>query len=152
MSLHRLPALLLVGLAACGGAPNTLEGSVGESYSLDFSRVEIRKQDDFLLIEYLQDITGGTNKVCKIVVDTRGLTIKKDSTISGDLFLQVVEVSRVAAEGGDFPAVKSGKIHFDDFEFHDGGHIQGNFEVVFETNRTLSGNFDDSRIEAIDTT
>ncbi|MEK7703596.1 MAG: hypothetical protein AAB426_01445 [Myxococcota bacterium] len=145
-------ASLAMTAVACGGPASSLEGSIGESYPLAFDRVEIRRQDDFLLIEYLKDIAGGTNKICKIVVDTRDLNIKGDSNIRGPLFLDVVQVTRVAAQGGDFPAVKSGKIHFDTFQFRANGHIEGDFEVVFETDRTLSGNFDDTSVELVDTT
>lgn len=147
-----LLTLCLAWSAACGSGGNSLEGSIGESYPLVFDRVEIRKQDDFLLIEYVKDLAGGTNKVCKIVVDTRDLDIDDDSTLRGDLFLRVVQVTRVAAQGGDFPVVQNGKIHFDRFEFRSGGHIQGDFEVVFETERTLSGSFEDHAVEVVDTT
>ena len=61
--------LAMASVTACGEDDNLLEGSISEQFSLDFDRVRIRKQDFDLIIEYLKDITGGTDKVCKVVVD-----------------------------------------------------------------------------------
>jgi hypothetical protein len=137
----RLAAMLAVAaLAACGGG-NELSGSIEESFSLEFDRVRIRKQDQALLIEYLREVSGGTEKVCQVVVDTDGLSLASDSTIKGGTFLSRVQVNRVAS-GGTFPPVDEGQIDFDTYEFEDGGEMQGEFDVVFDGGRTLHGGFE----------
>ena len=127
--------------AACGGPENKLEGSIGESYSLAFQRVAIRQQGDYLLIEYQRDAAGGTEKVCKVVLDTRGATLKADSSVTGDDFLARVTVSRVALTGGDFPAVERGSLHFDKLVLQDRGPAEGSFDVVFVGGYSLHGEF-----------
>ncbi len=136
----RLALLVLTALAACGGG-NSLEGSIEESFALDFDRVRIRKQDQALLVEYLHDVAKGTEKVCQVVVDTSGLELGDDTTIEGSVFHNRVEVNRVAS-GGDFPEVEDGELHFDTYQFEDGGEMQGDFDVVFVGGRTLHGEFE----------
>lgn len=138
-------------LASCGGPPNSLEGSIEESFSLEFDRVEIRKQGLSLLIEYLRDAkaTTSADKVCKIVLDTENLPLKDNSVVKGDTFLERVTISRVATTGGDFPDLRGGEIKFEKFEFKHGGHIDGEFSVVFVNGRTLHGTFDDAGVEEV---
>jgi hypothetical protein len=140
----------LAALAGCSGPDNSLEGSIGESFSLDFDRVAIYKQDQVLRIEYLREVAGATNKVCKIVVDTVGLSIGDESVIEDELFRTHVTVQRIANEGGDFPPVQHGKITFETYEFESGGQIDGDFECLFDNGRTLSGTFD-SQVEEVAT-
>ena len=135
-------ALLLAFVGACGGPGNSLSGSIGESFSLDFDSAQIRKQDLDLIVEYLKKQNGGTNKVAKIVVDTQDLVIDSSTVIRGDLFNQKVTVSRVTMAGGDFPPLKSGSIRFSDWNFKNGGRVAGEFDVLFTNGRTLSGNFE----------
>jgi hypothetical protein len=137
----RVAAALLL-LAACGGPKNSLEGSISESFSLDFDRVVFYKQADTLRIEYLKDVSGTTNKVCKVTVDAvSGLSVGDDTDIKGDVFLNHVTIERVANEGGQFPAVSGGKVHFETLAFEEDGEIDGDFECAFDNGRTLSGNF-----------
>ncbi len=137
----RVLSLLLL-CAACGGPDNSLEGSIGESFSLDFDRVGIYQQDSVLRIEYQRDIAGSTHKVCKIVVETAGLDLGDDSEIKGDLFLERVSVQRIGTAGGnEFPPVTAGKITFEAYAFEAGGEIDGDFECAFDNGRTLAGNF-----------
>ena len=48
-----LAAAMLLGLCACGEA-NSLDGSISESFPLEFDSVRIRLVEDDLLIEYLR--------------------------------------------------------------------------------------------------
>ncbi len=135
---------LLFALASCGGPGNSLEGSIGASFSLDFDRTRIRRQDLALIIEYLKDYSGGTTKVAKVVLDTENLPMRGGAVVKGDVFVDRVQVSRVATSGGDFPPLKSGSIRFEDWEFSDGGRVSGEFDVLFTNGRTLHGNFENT--------
>jgi hypothetical protein len=138
-----LIVLCFSSLGACGGDNNSLTGSIGESFSLVFDRVQIIKQGSALRIEYVKDASLDTvTKVCKVVVDTEGLSLKGGSRIRGDTFLSRVLISRVARTGGDFPPVKSGAVEFRTYRFRDDGRIEGDFEAIFDNGRSLSGNFD----------
>ncbi|MEZ4272562.1 MAG: hypothetical protein R3C68_14380 [Myxococcota bacterium] len=142
---------LFVGMGACA-APNSLSGSIGESFSLDFDQVQIRRQDDTVLVEYLSFLNNGaTEKVVKLVFeDTELLNLASTKKVSGDQFLQHVTVSRVANSGGDFPPIKTGRANFRKFKLADGSRVDGDFEIVFEVGRTLSGTFDGS-LQEVDT-
>jgi hypothetical protein len=128
--------------AACGGPGNSLEGSIGESFSLDFDRAEIRRQDLQLIIEYIKE--PAQTRVCKVVVDTERLPLDGGAVVKGPVFLQFVTVSRIATVGGDFPDVKSGEIRFEQFNFTQDGKVSGQFDVLFTTGRTLHGNFENA--------
>ncbi len=131
-----------LGLAGCGGPPNSLEGSIGESFPLDFDRVRVRKQDEHLLIEYLKDLGGTTHKMLKIVIDTDDLNLGDGTEITDEAFLEHVVIQRHAAEGGDFPEVKSGAIRFRELGFDAGDRVDGDFDALLVNGRTLNGNFD----------
>ena len=132
----------LLALWACGGPGNSLEGSIGESFSLDFDTAQIRKQDLNLIIEYLKNQNGGTSKVAKVVVDTENLVISGGGVIRGTVFTEHVTLSRVTNAGGDFPPTQSGSIRFEEWNFKDKGTVSGQFDILFNTGRTLHGNFE----------
>jgi hypothetical protein len=127
-------------LGACGPG-NSLGGSASESYDLTFDDVRIRKQGDHVIVEYLQSLEVGANKACKVVADLKGLRVKGGLSMRREEFLGRVTVSRVAATGGDFPESKSGSIRFGALRFRDGGSVDGRFDAVFVTGRTLHGEF-----------
>jgi len=133
---------LAVGSSACGGYGNRLEGSISQSFSLDFDTDDIRKQDASLIVEYIKTSGQTRNKVAKMVFDTSNLNgLGKNSKIDGQLFKDRVVVQREAATGGDFPAIQNGELDFGDFEFKDKGKISGSFNVGFENGFTLYGEF-----------
>jgi hypothetical protein len=137
--------VIALGVASCGQAPNDLWGSIDESFPLEFDYVVIRKQDLSLIVEYIQELHGGIDKVCKIVVNTGDVDIRlKDGTSLEDEYFAdyTVTVERVAATGGDFPDVTSGEIKFDDWNFEENGKMDGSFTAQFENGRNLLGNFD----------
>ena len=145
-----ITSLCALSLVACGAA-NSLEGSISESFSLEYDRVEIFKQGNALKIEYRKDVAGSIVWVCQVIVEkTDELNLKKDTDIKGDTFLMYVSILRVSNTGGPFPDTKNGKVHFDEYKFEAGGRIDGNFETVFANGRTLSGNFD-AIVKEIDT-
>ncbi len=134
--------------AACGGPGNSLSGSVGESFSLDYDRAQIRRVDLQLMIEYIKDPNG--TKVCQVVVDTERLPLDGGAVVKGTTFTQYVTVNRVASTGGNFPDVKSGEIRFESYDFTQGGTVSGEFDVLFVTGRTLHGNFE-NRVQVVAT-
>jgi len=145
-----IAVLMAVGITACG-AKNSLEGSIDESYSLEFDRVQIRRQNRDLLIEYLKDITGGTQKILKIVVETEDLQIDNGVSVSDDDFREFVFFDRVLSSTRDqFPPVANGEIKFNQWQFVQDGRIDGHFSVIFDTGRNMRGNFD-ALIDVVDT-
>ncbi|OGQ78930.1 MAG: hypothetical protein A2289_04075 [Deltaproteobacteria bacterium RIFOXYA12_FULL_58_15] len=144
LTLLALPATVAMG---CGKADNDLWGSIDESFPLNFDRVEIFKQNLALRIEYIKEIQGGEDKVCKVVVNTGNVKIKNGTSLEEKRFADfTVTFERVAATGGNFPAISGGTIQFDTFEFKEGGTIDGDFSVVFEEvggrQPNMFGNFD----------
>jgi len=127
-------------LGGCGAA-SSLDGSVGDSVALDFDRVRIRSQGSTLLIEYLRDIAGGSDKVCKMTVVTDDLGVAADTYLEDDTFLERVSLSRVVASADQFPGVSGGSLHFVDFGLDPAGAISGEFHALFDNGRTLTGAF-----------
>lgn len=138
-----LLALFSISAASCGEAANDLWGSIDESFALDFDKVEILKQELDMRIEYLKELPGGQEKICKLVIKTANLKITDNSDLKDDAFEKdIVTISRVAPTGGDFPNVQGGTVHFAKYSFVPEGRVDGDFTVLFENGRTLSGNFD----------
>ncbi len=139
----RARAALVFGLAlaaACKG--NDLGGSIGDSYALDFDEVQVRKVADDILVEYLKLARRGAEKPCKLVVDASGVRLQGGLDFPRARFAERVLVQRVALEGGDFPAVDHGELHFDDAGGDAGDRMTGGFDVIFTTGRSLHGSFD----------
>ncbi|MBN2358549.1 MAG: hypothetical protein JXR83_03790 [Deltaproteobacteria bacterium] len=135
--------LLLMGLpAAC--QYNALEGSIDSELGLDFTGLQLRKQDDYLLIEYLRESQRGTEKVCKVVVQTRHLELPASGAfdLDGQRFLDHFELQRSTFVGDTFPAIDRGNLHFEAIEFRHAGYARGSFEVFFVNTRRLKGWFD----------
>ncbi|MEO1174578.1 MAG: hypothetical protein AAFX94_21370, partial [Myxococcota bacterium] len=148
---------------ACGGDDNELKGSISESFSLDFDRVEVRYlvTTDELSIEYLKDLGNTVTKPVKVVVDATDLSIADDTRITGSTFLELVVVQRETESGGDFPAVTGGSVEFKQVNLAltqneaeiDGRtvtfftapsgdiEVRGEFDAVFDNGRTLFGKF-----------
>lgn len=137
-----LCVLALGMLAAC--QYNALEGSIDSELGLDFTSLQLRKQDHFLLIEYLRESKQGTEKVCKVVIETNHLDLPASGTfdLSEDLFLDHVELQRSTFSGDTYPDIDRGTIHFEPIEFKHGGTAHGSFEIFFVNTRRLQGWFD----------
>jgi hypothetical protein len=133
--------LLLGSAAAC--SPNSLDGSIGDFISLDFDRVVLKKQETFLVAEYLKDTLRGTEKVCKLSVDTADLDLPDGGSyrIDEDAFFSHVELQRTTFELDSFPAIDKGRVSFGYIDFEDGGGVDADFLVVFVDSHTLRGIF-----------
>lgn len=148
MSEFRVSSFVVLALsmvAGCYNPPNSLEGSIDQSFSLEFDSVKIRKQDKDLLIEYIKELAGGgTNKVCKLIINTEDMPLADDTNITGETFLDRVRIKRVANTGGDFPPASGGEVRFDSYDFQAGGYIGGEFDAVFDNGHSLLGKFEGS--------
>lgn len=140
----RIPFFVTAALLVSACPYNQLEGSIDGTLALDFTEVRIRKQDDDLLLEYLRESERGSEKVCKVVIDTAGLELPAEgaSEIVDEDFLSRVNLHRSTFDNDAFPPMVSGKIHFDELGFKDDGKARGNFEILFEASRSLRGWFD----------
>lgn len=130
-------------LVACGPG-NNLNGSIGEEYDITFDRVEIIKQGDDLLVEYVKEsaTTSGVDKNCKLIIPKAlELGVRDDTRLEGDNFLDSVTIERVSRDRAKFPPVTSGSVDIKKFDFSNNGEVSGEFEAVFESGRTLSGEF-----------
>jgi hypothetical protein len=129
-------------LAAC--PYSALEGSIDSDLSLAFTSSQLRKQDDYLLIEYLRESKAGTEKVCKVVVETRDLDLPGSGPfdLAEQRFLDHVELQRSTFDGDTFPAIDRGTLHFESIEFRHGGYARGSFDIFFVNTRRLEGWFD----------
>lgn len=130
-------------LNGCGEPDVDLWGSIDETFKLDFDRHEIKKQGTALLIEYIKELgNGAEEKPCKVVIDTANLLIVPNSDLKADAFEEgIITLERIAGVGGDYPPITGGTLHFDEYEFVNGGLISGNFTILFENGRNLFGNF-----------
>jgi hypothetical protein len=146
-----LVAALAALIVGCGQASNDLWGSIDESFPLEFDYVRVLMQDLALRVEYIKDLPGGSDKICKVIVNTGEAEIQDDTELQDEYFLSyTVTVQRSAATGGDFPDYESGVIKFDKYRFRDNGKIDGSFAVEFVNGRNLLGNFD-GRIQVVST-
>ena len=141
-----LLGMLIVGAAACGPG-NELSGSIETEFDLSFDEVQIRIQNDDLIIEYLRERKDEgakeivTDKVAKIVIDTEGLGLGPDSVIEKDTFMERFSLERIAEPEGDFPKFKSGMLSTTDYEFKNKGSISGCFEAIFVPGTNIRGQF-----------
>lgn len=145
-----LVSFVVPALAACGQAPNDLWGSIDESFPLEFDRVEILQQNLALRIEYLKEVHGGTNKICKLTVDTDNIDISKGTEMRNEVFARHVTLERVASTQSSWPPIDGGKLKFERYHFKEDGRMDGEFTVVFDNGRNLNGTFD-SRVKIIST-
>jgi len=127
---------------ADGVPPNALWGSISESRSLEFDRVDIVIQSPLLRIEYIDEKQGGVDKVCKLIIDTAQASLQDGSELGSDDFDQWVILERLTVAGDDFPPVSDGRVHFDRYNLSASGRMVGDFWVMFDDGRNLLGRFD----------
>lgn len=145
-----LPVALFAALAAgCPEAPNSLDGSISESFSLEFDRTEMRRFGGVTLqLDYLRDIEGASipDVVCKIVFDT-----PEGGVVAGEAIDIVANdgiIERIAVGGEDYPELELANITFD-VGGNEPGPAAGSFVSTFENGKTLNGNFD-TELEDVD--
>jgi hypothetical protein len=136
--------LALVGMAAllgCPAAPNSLEGSIDETMSLEFDRTEMRRLLDVTIqLDYLKDLESGDfDIVAKVVFDTPSGGIVVDEAI--DIIANNGIIERRASDNLDFPALEQATITFS-AGGNEPGNAAGRFAATFDNGKTLGGTFD----------
>jgi hypothetical protein len=134
---------------ACGAcAPqNRLTGSVSEEQDLTFNEVLLRRQGDFLIVQYDTRTNHATEIVCKLAIDLARLP--QGNLVKGDEFLASVALSRAVLDGSRFPEILSGSLEIVDREFRHGRELTGEFSFVFHDKRTLNGVFSGPLVEVL---
>lgn len=147
-----MSSLCLLGLfLSCAGGSNSLRGSIGELYSLEFETVEVRLYDGLgIQILYSSPIAGSLEKqqAVDLFVDNTGISISEgipiDLTQHGTLtrFMLVEDVNgQLQEDRRTFPAMMTGQITFHGFTLTPGETIAGQFEIIFISGDTLLGDF-----------
>jgi len=162
----RMAGLAMAALAgsmlvpSCGGASNSLTGSLDEISPLTFDSVVIRASPDVLVVEYDNHplgtadggAGGGTDVTFKIAINIDGLTLNKglDIDLTSSLNDGTPRVSCTRAIGEDprrdFPAIERGDLVLDsDVNYNQ--TASGHFHVLFAEGgqigegRTVDGTF-----------
>jgi len=138
-------------LVACGTSvgDNSLVGSIEDRLTLDFDRVAIYKQGDYLSVEYLRETITFPEKPCKVVIDTRDLGLQGNTTVRGDVFMERFVLARITADDSGFPEHVGGSFHVASFDFQDGGFVTGEVDALFDSGETLLGGFSGVVIEIV---
>ncbi len=153
MTTHRWALVALVGLLSSGcGKDNDLSGSIGELFSLTFSRVEVYRNSEALQVSYYNNRGSDIDLVVRFTVGVSDLTLTNGMKI--DLASEYLpghqRTSVIHLASGEpvrvFPAVAKG-----DFVLNSGAigteTLRGNFSMSFDRTadygggRTLVGNF-----------
>lgn len=133
---------LVAGLVAgCNTAPNYLDGSLSETYHLNFDETRIRLYDSELSIEYVDNLTQeGIVALRVTTLNNEGL--KPRTRI--DLF-ENGALGRGEGFESPLPDLESGFLRMSDFERKDGSEVNGRFRAVFitpeDTQLTIRGGF-----------
>jgi len=75
--------LLALGLLSACGKGSTLEGSLSDEVTLDFTRVSVEHSSTALAVIYLRDVAGGgsADTILKVTANTTGLKLDAPLTI-----------------------------------------------------------------------
>ena len=140
-----LAMTLSLGVTGCGDDANRLYGSVSEVYPLDFDKVGVSLQGNFLVIEYTKASTAtSAGKVAKLSVLTDGLMVKPGQAI--DLTEMVGTASRGTLQRVLESTVEltmmRGTLTLDGFPTA-GKQLSGHFATTLSnpSGRTLNGDF-----------
>jgi len=138
-------SILACSLGACSKEPNRLYGSVSDLYNLDFNRVQIKRVNDQVSIEY-QKVSGQSIQawVAKLTVTVGDLArlagndVDLAESVGG---LPRGTMQRVESTTTDFP-IKVGKVRFDQ-EPVAGTDLSGSFHTTLSDpdGRTFNGDF-----------
>ncbi len=140
-------ALLLAAALACGcggDSGNSLSGSIGSSYSLDFTSVRVQKQFikgklDAVYVLYVYQPQGAANPrfPVKVIANAPVKVGQKHDLVSDG------GVVRVMGDGSVYPDLQEGYILFDALG-DEGEDASGEFHVTFDSTpsiTTLNGEF-----------
>jgi hypothetical protein len=149
-------AVLLAGCAA----QNSLEGSLSDQVSLEFTSVRIERGEHEVAVAYLDSVsTAGDDTVMKIVANIDGVDLSKGGEV--DLNATVTDgskrgsITRAVHDDSrrEFPALVRGKLSFDSNP-KVGAENSGSFSLLFDqggqlgAGRTAFGDFAGNVVEA----
>ena len=151
-----LGALALASLAACG-EENTLAGSAGEDFPLEFSKVNVTRSATALVISYERPAGNGVDTIAKVNLDLAVAPVADNVKKGGRVSLQpdppeqaraTVTRQVVGDQRLNFPPVTRGSVTFDEIGETSGSKAAGTFHILFglggdgAAGKTLNGTFE----------
>ncbi|XXF79380.1 hypothetical protein P2318_06405 [Myxococcaceae bacterium GXIMD 01537] len=143
--------LAVVGLLGCGQA-NSLSGSASELFTLEVSRVEVRRNNQAFQVSYYRNDGPAVDLVARLTVDTEGLELKPGQKVdlAGDTPSGHARATVVHLAAGE-PARVFARVDKGDLVLDSGGapgeETSGDFSLSFQkgpdygAGRTLVGTF-----------
>ena len=121
---------MLLFLLACQAlAPNSLDGSLTESYDLAFDETRARLYDSELAIEYVEDPQGTQTVVLRVTLDT---DVEPKAGKSYDL-VEHGEITQSGALNTSLPDLDEGDIALEEYGDDNGAKVVGSFDAAFVT-------------------
>ena len=143
----------------CNGADgaNSLDGSYCEDIDMAFTEVRIKSQESagnqFVTIEYLDGELNPQNpvKTLQIIFNAGATMIEPDAPLDLNVIMASIrrfppEASRPIDLTGDLE--DSSNLVFSSFSNTLGDNIKGSFALLFDTGRTLNGDFEGPLVDA----
>ena len=143
LSIVTLSVAVCVWTAGCDDqGDNYLEGSIADSYDLDFDKTRARLFESELSIEYVDGGEQGEMVALRVTLSLR------DGPLSEGVVYDLKaegSVSRGQGMGSDLPDLESGEIELDEYSGKDGSKVKGTFKALFvtsdNTRKNLRGGF-----------
>jgi hypothetical protein len=141
---------MLLFLLACKAlAPNSLDGSLTESYDLAFDTTDARLYTSELAIEYVEDPEGTATVVLRVTLKT---DVEPKAGKSYDL-VKYGDITQSDATNTTLPPLDEGTLELEDYGTKSGDKIVGSFDASFVTDEgqtlQLEGRFK-TELELVD--
>ena len=121
---------MLLFLLACQAlAPNSLDGSLTESYDLAFDETQARLYSSELAIEYVDDPEGAATVVLRVTLNT---DVEPKAGKSYDL-VENGEITQSAALNTSLPPLDEGDVALEEYGNEQGAKVVGSFDAAFVT-------------------
>ena len=121
---------MLLFLLACKAlAPNSLDGSLTESYDLAFDDTQARLYTSELAIEYVEDPAGAATVVLRVTLDS---DVEPKAGKSYDL-VEHGEITQSGALNTSLPDLDQGDLELDEYGDKAGDKVVGSFDASFVT-------------------
>jgi hypothetical protein len=121
---------MLLFLLACKAlAPNSLDGSLTESYDLAFDDTRARLASSELAIEYVDDPEGLATVVLRVTLDTE---VEPKAGKSYDL-VKWGDITQSDATNTTLPDLDEGDVALEEYQDEDGAKVVGSFDASFVT-------------------
>ena len=121
---------MLLFLLACKAlAPNSLDGSLTESYDLAFDDTQARLYTSELAIEYVEDPQGAATVVLRVTLDS---DVEPKAGKSYDL-VKWGDITQSDATNTTLPDLDEGDVALEEYQDEDGAKVVGSFDASFVT-------------------